>query len=658
MIKLYLLGGFRAEGLDSQPLVFATNKVRALLAFLAMNQDQLQTRQVLADLFWPTSTEGVALSNLRNTLARLRKSIGDPAWLIATRQGIQLVAEPHQLWTDTTAFDYLWQHLHNTATAQTLQTYLPALAGDEWERYRLHWMAEAAALYQGEFLAGLSWNDEGDGAFAQWQRQKREEYHTKVLALLAQLAEHALATNDYLAATDYARRQLALEPWRELAHRQLMLALVGSGDPGGALTQFTICRQTVWDELGIEPEAETTALYTQIQVERQLPPTSNSVQLLPHALQPAAAEPEAAVIPTPSTKPRHNLPTQLTPFIGRQAEVAQLETALRTTAYRLHVVVGMGGMGKSRLALQVAEMAVEHFDAGVFMVPLAEIKAVDEVVPAIARSLEIPLQDELPVHQQLVTFLQNRHLLLLLDSVEHLLDEGQPDTSTFVTLLLGLLHEAPQLVLLVTSRRQLQVRADNLFVLAGLAYPPQASTEALELTQFDAVQLFVERAQRVNKQFSLADEAAAVQAICALLEGMPLGIELAAAHAQHRTCTAILASIMQNLADLQSNFHDLPPRQQNLFAVFDFSWGLLACPQQELLMHCTIFQGSFTWADVCALMPHAVDTEMAELVAHCLVQQQSAGRYHLHALVQQCANPAQRVSSVKHKRTQATAPIF
>ncbi|MCB0107345.1 MAG: winged helix-turn-helix domain-containing protein, partial [Caldilineaceae bacterium] len=139
MIKLYLLGGFRAEGHENQPLAFATNKVRALLAFLAMNQDQLQTRQVLADLFWPTSTEGVALSNLRNTLARLRKSIGDPAWLIATRQGIQLVAEPHQLWTDTTAFDYLWQHLHNTATAQTLQTYLPALAGDEWERYRLHW---------------------------------------------------------------------------------------------------------------------------------------------------------------------------------------------------------------------------------------------------------------------------------------------------------------------------------------------------------------------------------------------------------------------------------------------------------------------------------------------------------------------------------------
>ncbi|MCB0112021.1 MAG: NACHT domain-containing protein, partial [Caldilineaceae bacterium] len=383
-----------------------------------------------------------------------------------------------------------------------------------------------------------------------------------------------------------------------------------------------------------------------------------SAQLLPHALRPAGAEADAAVATTSPTKSRHNLPTQLTPFIGRQTEVAQLETALRTAAYRLHVVVGMGGMGKSRLALQVAERAVEHFGAGVFMVPLAEIKDVDEVVPAIARSLEIPLQDELPVHQQLVTFLQNRHLLLLLDSVEHLLDEGQPDTSTFVTLLLGLLHEAPQLVLLVTSRRQLQVRAENLFVLAGLAYPPQASTEALELTQFDAVQLFVERAQRVNKQFSLADEAAAVQAICALLEGMPLGIELAAAHAQHRTCTAILASIMQNLADLQSNFHDMPPRQQNLLAVFDFSWGLLACPQQELLMHCTIFQGSFTWADVCALMPHAVDTEMAELIAHCLVRQQSAGRYHLHALVQQCANPAQRVSSMKHHALAASHSAY
>ncbi len=557
MIKLYLFGGFRAEDHTGTPIAFATNKTRALIAYLATVPGQEPTRQFLADLLWPTSTDGVALRNLRNTLARLRKSVAHPAWLTATRQGIQLLAEPHTLWTDVTTFDYLWGHLHTTTTVPPLQEALSTLSADDQLRYRIKWMKEAVALYQGEFLAGLFWQEDDSGAFWRWQRQKQEEYHTKVLYLLDQLIEHGLTSGNYPVAIDYARRQLLLEPWREQTHRQLMVALAGTGDYSGALAQYAICCQTIRSELGTAPESETQALFQRIQAERRQRSSAVGVQTVPSALRPPPAF-SAPLVAGATNKARHNLPPQLTPFIGRASEIAQLHEALQTSVYRLHVVAGMGGMGKSRLALQVAAMALAHvgdgrFADGIFLVPLADVATVDEVLPAIVRALAIPIQNERPLREQLFTYLQNRHLLFVLDSVEHLLDEGEADQSAFVTLLLALLHNAQHLVGLVTSRRQLNVRAENLFLLDGLAYPneaiPTAITDVTALRQYDAINLFVEHAQRVKKDFSLADEAPAVVQICQLLQGMPLGIELAAAYVQQLDCATILADLTHNLAN-------------------------------------------------------------------------------------------------------------
>ncbi len=277
MIKLYLFGGFRAEDQQATTLAFATNKARALLAYLAAAPGEAHARQRLADLLWPTATEAIARRNLRTTLTRLRGSLGDSPWLAANRQDVQLTAEPHQLWSDVNAFDQLWAHLHNghgvveqpLKRGQRRVEALPAVESDEWGRNRLTWMAEAATLYGGEFLAGFFWQEETESAFWQWRRQKQEEYHSKALTLFDQLAKQAIADRAYSAAASYARRQLALEPWREPAHRQLMVALAGAGDYSAALAQYTVCRQTVADELRMAPEAETTALFQRLQAERQ-----------------------------------------------------------------------------------------------------------------------------------------------------------------------------------------------------------------------------------------------------------------------------------------------------------------------------------------------------------------------------------------------------
>lgn len=166
---------------------------------------------------------------------------------------------------------------------------------------------------------------------------------------------------------------------------------------------------------------------------------------------------------------------------------------------------------------------------------------------------------------------------------------------------------------------------------------PPRMIDVAALQQYDAINLFVEHAQRVKKDFSLADEAPAVVQICQLLQGLPLGIELAAAYVQQLDCATILADLTHNLANVQSTLYDIPPRQRTLAAVFDFSWRLLPARQQALLARCAIFQGGFAWEDVCALMPEVEAGALDELVAHSLVQQQANERFGFHALVQQCA---------------------
>lgn len=641
MIKFYLFGGCRAETQAGESIAFATAKARALLAYLAMRPGHWHSRQALADLLWPTATEAVALSNLRNTLVRLRKSLDNPDWIQATRQGIQLTCEPHQLWTDATTFDYLWEHLNTPDPIHGL------IAPDEWEPYCARWLAEAVALYQGEFLAGLFWKEEDDSPFWQWRRQTQETYHAKVISLLDQLVAYQIGANDYHGAAEHARRQLALEPWREQAHRQLMIALARTGDYTGALAQYENCRQIIHTELRLAPEPETEALLQQLQAERQSRTERKSAIALAQPVSMLASndttQGELLHLRTVTQTP-NNLPAQLSPFVGRTTEVEQLHAALCAGSYRLHVIVGPGGMGKSRLALHVAALQLDYFVDGVFFTPLAETPIVDDVLPAIARSLILPIHDELPLRQQLVAHLAERHLLLVLDNVEHLLAEGAHDEGRFVALLLDLLQHAPMLAIIVTSRRQLHLRTENLFLLDGLAYPTEnrltATTDPEELLHYDAIQLFVEQAQRVKKDFVWADEAIPIVQICQTLQGMPLGIELAAANVPQHDCTMILAKLTDNLAQIQSNFQDAPTRHRSLSAVFAYSWALLSPAQQRLLAHCAIFQGGFTWDDLRALVADGVVADLQVLVDHCLLQQND-GRYNFHPLVQQYASERQ-----------------
>jgi DNA-binding SARP family transcriptional activator len=259
-LSLSFLGPFQVT-LDNQAATFATDRARALLAYLAVEADRPHRRETLAALLWPDRPEATARRNLSQTIVRLRRAIDDyhasPPFLQITAKSVQFNAAAAEL--DVACFERLLAacatHAHPDVSS------CPACV----ERLR-----EVASLYWGEFLQGLFLAD--SQLFEEWALFKREQLHRQALDALHTLALHYESQGDYERATRYAARQLALEPWREEAHRQLMRALVWGGQRGAALAQYRICCRALAGELGVEPAPETTALYERIrQGEPDLP---------------------------------------------------------------------------------------------------------------------------------------------------------------------------------------------------------------------------------------------------------------------------------------------------------------------------------------------------------------------------------------------------
>lgn len=230
-----------------------------------------------------------------------------------------------------------------------------------------------------------------------------------------------------LLALEFAMRLLALDPWREEAHRQMMRLLARSGQRSAALAQYETCRRLLAQELGVEPSPETTALYERIRT---------------------------------APERRHNLPVEVTSFVGREAELAALGRRLADPTCRLVTVVGTGGVGKTRLALQAAAAQINGFLHGVHFVPLTPLSSADLIIPAIAQVVGCTFHDRDDSKKQLLSYLREKEMLLLLDNFEHLVANG-------VGLVLELLEGAPAVKLLVTSRERLNVRWEWVVAIGG-----------------------------------------------------------------------------------------------------------------------------------------------------------------------------------------------
>ena len=332
----------------------------------------------------------------------------------------------------------------------------------------------------------------------------------------------------------------------------------------------------------------------------------------------------------PGQEPRSssgNLPGMLTPFVGREPELASLNQLLLDPQCRLLTLAGPGGIGKTRLAIEVAAQCKDTFPDGVWLVSLAPLRSPAFLVSAIADALNVKLQDTADPQKQLLHALREKKALLILDNAEHLL-EG-------VGLFAEILKASSQIKLLVTSRERLNLLSEWVFEIQGLPVPTSSQMEQFE--QYSSVKLFLQSARRTQADFKLPEaERQWVVRICQIVEGLPLGIELAAAWVNLLSCEEIAREIEQNLGFLAASLRDLPGRHRSLRATLDHSWNLLNPQEKTILSRLSVFRGSFqreAAEEVCG----AGLGVLSSLKSKSLLRRTDAGRYDLHELIHQYA---------------------
>jgi len=336
---------------------------------------------------------------------------------------------------------------------------------------------------------------------------------------------------------------------------------------------------------------------------------------------------------------RHNLPAQATSFVGRQEEMAEIAGLLADRRCRLLVLVGPGGIGKTRLAIEAAATLLGDFADGVYFVPLQSVAAPEFIVPAVAQAIGFSFYGGDDPREQLFEHLRDRRMLLVIDNMEHLLPGAD--------LLAELLARAPEVKLLVTSREVLGLREEWVRPVRGLAFPP--GEDAAGAASYSAVQLFAERARQVNAGFSLEREAGCAATIARLVEGMPLAIELAAAWLRALPCAEVAREIQGSLDFLSTTLRNVPERHRNVRAVFEQTWNRLPAREREVFRRLSAFQGGFAREAAAAVAGADLPT-LQSLLDRALLSVSPAGRYEMHALLRQFA--AERLAAEPEARAE------
>ncbi len=610
-LSISLLSHFQVN-LGGDPITeFATDKARALLAYLAVEADRPHSRDTLSGLLWPEQPQRKARHNLRQALSHLRQAIQDQdketPFLLVSRQAVQFNRESEH-WLDVAAFINLVEACR-THRHRRLETCLSCMQRLE----------QAAALYRGGFLQQFFLQD--SALFEEWALLKREWLHRQAVEGLSCLAAYHERRRDYALARQYVWRLVELDPWREEAHRQLMRLLALDGQRSAALAQYETCCRMLEQELGVPPTAETVALYERI---RDGKPEGRVGQAV------------AAVLPWAVAR-LDNLPPSPTPLVGRQEELAELADWLVDPDCRLLSLVGPGGIGKTRLALRAAADQVGAFAHGVYFVSLAALSSSERIVPQIADALALSLYGQQATEAQLLNYLRDKEMLLVLDSMEHVLKGGD--------LLAQILRRAPGVLILVTSRERLNLQEEWVYQVEGLCYPrlaPDSPGEQLDvLAGCDAVSLFQQSARRTSRRFALTEATAPhVVRICQMVAGMPLGIELAAAGVSVRSVEEIAQEIARNLDVLSTTWRNVPERHRSMRATLAYSWSLLTEQERHLFVKLSAFVGGFereAAEQVAGATPELLQSLVYKsfLPGSAKSERKDAARFQIHPLLQQ-----------------------
>jgi len=602
-MDLFLLGAPRVE-VDGKTVELTRRKVLAPLIYLALTR-QRHRRDTLATLFWPEADQTAARASLRRELHTLSSTLGDQ-WLAADRETVTLASNA-LVWVDVEAFRHHLAAVHSHGHR-----------ADEGCAACLEPLTAAVTLYQGDFLAGFTLSDCPD--FDDWQFFHADGLRRELSGALAKLVHFHSEQGEYEAAIGYARRWLTLDTLHEPTHRILMTLYAQAGQPAAALRQYQECHRLLDEELGVAPEAATTALFTAIRTRRfplAVPTPSRHDDKLTGLFadvrlargQGDEATPDDAAHPRPEQSDisssghpvapslHHNLPASPTRFVGRVRELAELRRRLfADPACRLLTLFGPGGIGKTRLALEAATAWCADFPDGVWLVELAPLNDPVLVPQTIINILGAPEGAGGSTLATLTNYLCTRRSLLVLDNCEHLID-------ACAHLANALLRNCPQVRLLATSREILSIAGEVTFPVPPLTLPDRQQLLALnQLPHYEAVSLFIERARAVLPDFQLtAANAAAVVQVCRWLDGIPLALELAAARVRMLRVEQLAERLDDRFRLLTSGSRTALPRHQTLRALIDWSYDLLTLPERVIFHGLSVFAGGWTLAAAEAL---------------------------------------------------------
>ncbi|MFC1996549.1 diguanylate cyclase domain-containing protein [Chloroflexota bacterium] len=591
-LRLSLLGSFRClvEGKDVSA-EFRTKKERALLAYLAVESDRKHQRDALGELFWPGKPEGYARMNLRQALSGIRRAIqveDGLEFLMISDEFIRFNSS-NDTEVDCMLFDRVYDktssHQH-----QNIENCPDCVAA----------LGDLISLYRGEFLEEFLLMNVQE--FREWALFRRENYFRRLLTALHILIKYNQDKGQIKLALDYAYRQAKLAHLEERAHRQLMMLLALDGRRSAAMEQYQLCCRILADELDVSPDLETTALYEKIKA---------GLVLNRHH---------------PITTPNNtNLPVQFTKFIGRENEMSWVVEAIKNPVNRLFSIIGISGIGKTRLAIQIGAKLINEFSDGVWFIPLNAIHHVDLIPQEIARVLKIDLGEADP-RRVVIKALQSKNLLLIIDNFEHLL-AGTP-------YLLEILNDAPGIKILITSQRRISYQAAHICELKGLPYPKRVDRQ---WRSYDAVRLFITRAKQNQPDVEIDEQCAPhLVQICDTVDGLPLGLELAAAGMRFYSCEHIAKEIQRNFDMLQTTLLDIPERHRSIRAAFNQSWSMLTEAEQDVFRRLSVFQGEFS-IDEAIATTGAHFMVISNLVDHSLIQKNASGYYLIQPILRQYA---------------------
>ncbi|MEM7029331.1 MAG: tetratricopeptide repeat protein [Chloroflexota bacterium] len=614
---------------NQQPITaIKSNKELGLFIYLAYTEKSYP-REILAEFFWPNRSLKQAQSNLRTVLSRLKQSLGD--YLIITRQQVVFRGEsPYTL--DVRQVE---AGLAQVGAKLAHPEQLSATEATD--------LARTLAHYRGHFLADFLLPSLPE--FEVWVERERARWQQQISDTWRALVAHYLSQAQYQMGLSSVDRFLHLIPYDEIAHQQKMRLLALSGQREAALTQFARCETALAQSFDLTPSAETQTLYARIQSGELAPPDNVS-----------------SVPPSKSVAPPHNLPHARTSFVGRQKIIDKATDLLtKESTCRLITVIGPGGVGKTRLALEVAQATKLHFADGVYWVSLVGVHDPHNIASTILAALPDGGEPQTTPTEQVLSSLADKEILLVLDNFEQLLNpsENQPDfaeaADTATQLILVIMDNAPQVRLLLTSRESLNLLEEHLLPLTGLSLPtPDVDHTEATLQASAAVRLFMARAQQVRPDITLENAGTdQVVQICRLLEGMPLGIELAATWVRYQTCQDIGQRLEAEMLHLSTSIRNRSARHRSLNAVFTQSWSLLQQTEQTLFSALSIFRNGFTLAAAESIVQATV-TDLAVLINKSLLRHQFTGRYDVHEGLRQFGAEKLAESSTQANHLQDT----